>query len=135
MKRSLQITLGLLSLLPLTFGLLGLILGAGRFLPEGVVTPDLDSQYRFLSAWYLALAVIAWWIIPNIERHTTLFRIICCAVFIGGLGRLAAWYFTGEPESRFVWVMCAELLFPLLIPWQSLVARRFGGVSGQASGH
>ena len=123
MRRSLQIIIGILSLLPLTFGILGLVAGAGRFLPDGAVTPSLDSQYRFLSAWYLALAFIAWWIIPSIERHSELFRIICCAVFIGGLGRLAAWHFTGEPEFRFLVVLIAELMFPLLIPWQNSVAR------------
>lgn len=123
MKRSLQVVVALLSLLPLTFGLLGLIGGAARFLPAGVMLPDLDSQYRFMSAWYLALAVLAWWLIPNIERQTTLFRIICIAVFAGGLGRLAAWQDSGQPSLRFIIVLAAELLFPLLILWQNKVAK------------
>jgi Domain of unknown function (DUF4345) len=125
MKRALQITVALLSLLPLTFGVLGLTVGVGRFLPGAVVPPDLDSQFRFMSAWYLGLAFMAWWIIPAIERHTTLFRIICMAVFLGGLGRLTAWYFSGAPTTRFMVVMGAELMFPLLIIWQARVAKQY----------
>jgi hypothetical protein len=122
MKKALQVTVAMLSLLPLTFGLLGLFSGVGRFLPQGVPVPDLDSQFRFMSGWYLGLALIAWWMIPNIERHTALFRIICVAVFLGGIGRLAAWHASGEPSVRFLVVLAAELLFPLLIVWQSRVA-------------
>jgi hypothetical protein len=126
MKRALQVVVAILSLLPLAFGLLGLVFGVGRFLPPEQVTAGLDSQFRFLSAWYLGLAFIAWWIIPNIERHTTLFRIICVAVFLGGVGRLLAWNASGAPEMRFIVVLAAELIFPLLIPWQSAVARASG---------
>jgi hypothetical protein len=31
-----------------------------RFLPDRVVPANLDSQFRFPSAWYIELAVIAW---------------------------------------------------------------------------
>jgi hypothetical protein len=44
------------------------------------------------------LAAFAWWMIPAIERHTVLFRLVCVAV------------------------MAAELLFVTLIPWQCAVA-------------
>jgi hypothetical protein len=126
MRRSLQITIVMLSLLPLAFGLLGLFSGATRFLPAGLNLPDLDSQYRFMSAWYLSLAILAWWIVPNIERHTALFTIICIGVFLGGLGRLIAWDHSGAPSTRFVVVLVAELLFPLLIVWQRRVASKAG---------
>jgi hypothetical protein len=123
MRRSLQVVVALLSLLPLTFGVLGVLFGAARFLPDQAVPANLDSQVRFLSAWYVGLAVIAWWMIPAIEKHTTLFRIVCAAVFLGGLARLLAWYSVGAPDMRFLVVLSAELLFPLLIPWQARVAR------------
>jgi hypothetical protein len=122
-RRALQVVVALLSLLPLTFGLLGIFFGAGRFLPGEPVPANLDSQFRFLSAWYVGLAVLAWWMIPAIERHTTLFRIVCVAVFVGGLARLLAWSSVGAPDTRFLVVLSAELLFPLLIPWQARVAR------------
>jgi hypothetical protein len=122
-RRALQVVVALLSLLPLAFGSLGIVLGAARFLPGAEVPASLDSQFRFLSAWYVGLALIAWWMIPTIERQTTLFRIVCVAVFLGGLARLLAWSASGPPDARFLVVLAAELLFPLLIPWQARVAR------------
>jgi Domain of unknown function (DUF4345) len=122
-KRALQVTVAILSLLPLTFGTLGLVLGAAMYIPAEAVMPKLDSQFRFASGWDVGLAFIAWWLIPNIERHGALFKIICLAVFVGGLGRLAAWFSTGSPGAAFAVVTAVELLVPALIPWQARVAR------------
>jgi hypothetical protein len=123
MKRALQVTIAVLSLLPLTFGALGLFMGAGMYIPLEAVTPKLDSQFRFMSAWDVGLAFVVWWFIPNIERAAGLFKVVCLAVFVGGLGRLAAWFFTGSPGAAFGVVTVVELLVPMLIPWQSHVAR------------
>ena len=123
MKRALQVTLAVLSLLPLTFGTLGLFLGVGMYIPAEAATPKLDSQFRFMSGWDVGLAFVVWWFIPNIERHGGLFKLVCLAVFLGGLGRLAAWFFTGAPGAAFVAVTAVELLVPALIPWQAHVAR------------
>ena len=124
MKRALQVLIAVLSLLPLGVGTLGFILGAGLFLPTGATTPKLDSQFRFLSAWDIGLALIVWWIIPHIESQGTLFRIVCVAVFLGGVGRVLAWYLTGSPGAAFLAVTIIELLMPLLIPWQASVANQ-----------
>jgi hypothetical protein len=123
MKRALQVTIAVLSLLPLAFGMAGLFLGVGMYIRPELATPKLDSQFRFMSGWDVGLALIAWWLIPNIERHRGLFRLICLAVFLGGLGRVAAWFMTGTPGAAFGVVTAIELLVPLLIPWQSYVAR------------
>jgi Domain of unknown function (DUF4345) len=122
MKRLLQVVLAVLSLLPLTFGALGIVSGANRLMPGGMVSANLDSQFRFLSAWYLGLAVLAWWMLPQIEKHTVLFRIICGTVFLGGVARLFSFSACGMPDTRFMIVMAIELLFPLLIPMQAMVA-------------
>ena len=122
MKRALQVIVAVLSVLPLAVGALGFIFGAGLFLSAGVATPKLDSQFRFLSAWDIGLTLIVWWIIPRIEYQTALFRIVCFAVFLGGVGRVIAWYLTGSPGAAFLTVTAIELLIPLLIPWQAYVA-------------
>lgn len=121
-KRLLQITLVILSLLPLTFGLLGIIYGSERF--GTALNSNLDSQFRFLSTWYLGLTAIVWWMIPNIEKHTTLFRIICTMILIGALSRLLAINHSGMPDNRFVIVLGLELLFPLLMIWQNVVSKK-----------
>jgi hypothetical protein len=124
MKRALQMVIGALSLLPLTVGTLGFVQGAALLSSGDAITPRLDSQYRFMSAWDIGLAVIIWWIIPRIEVETTLFRIVSAAVFLGGVGRLLAWTVSGSPGWAFLAVMAVELLVPLLVPWQAYVARR-----------
>ena len=123
MKRTLQVVLSLLSLLPLVVGTLGFIYGAALFAPASGVTPKLDSQYRFVAAWDVGLALIVWWIISQIERQTTLFRLICMVVFVGGCGRVVSWFVVGSPGTLFLAVTGLELLIPLLIPWQAKVAR------------
>jgi hypothetical protein len=123
MKRALQITIAILSLLPLGVGTLGLLMGVGLYIPLEAATPKLDSQFRFMSAWDIGLAFVVWWFIPNIEHHGGLFKLVCLAVFLGGVGRLAAWFLTGSPGFAFGIVAAIELLVPVLIPWQSYVAR------------
>jgi hypothetical protein len=122
-RRTLQAVILLLSLLPLTFGTLGILFGAGRLNSGAPVSADLDSQYRFLSAWYLGLAALAWWIVPRVELQTALFRILCGAVFLGGIARLVTIQSVGWPQAQFLVVHAAELLFPLLILWQASISR------------
>jgi hypothetical protein len=129
MKRALQVVLALLSLLPLVVGTLGFIYGAALLAPAAGITPKLDSHYRFMSAWDVGLALLVWWIIPQIERQTSLFRLICIVVSVGGLGRVVAWLIVGSPGPAFLAVTVLELLIPLLIPWQARVARDASSVA------
>ena len=124
MRRALQLVVLVLSLLPLAVGTLGLLLGVEFYIPVEAANPNLDSQFRFMSGWDVGLAIIVWWIVPRIESQTTLFKIVCFAVFLGGLGRVAAWHFTGAPAVAVMAVTAIELLVPALIPWQAYVARQ-----------
>ena len=123
MKRGLQIVLGVLSLIPLIFGARNLLEGAGVFLPAEQVSAAIDSQFRFQSAYYLGLAALIWYIIPNIEKHTTLFRLIILFLFIGGLGRLYSYVTIGAPPPNMVSGMVLELCLPLLVLWQAKIAK------------
>ncbi len=123
MKLGLQIVLGILSFIPIIIGILGIMLGVGRFLPDNLITANFDSHYRYLSAYYLSLGIIAWWIIPSIEKHTTIIRILCSVIFMGGLARLISMYQVGIPDTSAVLFTCLELLFPLLSLWQARVAQ------------
>lgn len=121
-KTGLQIAMGILSLIPLYFGFLNMFLGAARFLPLEHITPALDSQFRFQSAYYLGLAMVIWWVIPNIEKHTTLFRLLIGALFLGGLARLYSYFTVGAPPTPMFAGMVLELLLPLLIIWQAKIS-------------
>ena len=79
-KKALQIVAGLLTLVPLLSGIRGLVSGIGDISSSSGIDLEtlasMDSQGRFLSIIWLGYAAIAWWIIPNIEKQTTIFRIL-----------------------------------------------------------
>jgi hypothetical protein len=105
-----------------------LLFGVEFYIPLAAANPNLDSQFRFASGWDIGLAFFVWWIVLQIEVQTSLFRIVCGAVFLGGLGRFAVWHLTGAPHLAVMAVTAIELLVPSLVPWRALVARRQSGV-------
>ncbi|MEO0928451.1 MAG: DUF4345 domain-containing protein [Cyanobacteria bacterium J06643_13] len=122
MKLGLQIVLGMLSIIPLIISILGITQGAGRLLPEDLITANFDSHYRYITGYYISLSLIAWWAIPNIEKHTAILRIICGAIFMGGIGRLLSIFQVGAPSPLAIGFTVLELLLPLLCVWQAKLA-------------
>lgn len=124
MKRGLQIFLAVFSLAPLYFGVTGVLFGAAAHMPAEAVTPDLDSQFRYLSGLYIGFAALIWWFIPNVDRHVWLFRLMTLAVFLGGLSRLYSYLTVGAPGPELVAGIAIEIALPLIIIWQTAVARK-----------
>jgi len=123
MKLGLQIVLGLLSLIPLVLGLQN-IGGGAEALAGEPVTAALDSQFRYLSTFYLALTFLIWWMIPNIERHATPLRILIGTIFLGGAARAYSLMQVGHPGPELYAGMFIEFALILVIPWQAMVAKR-----------
>ena len=124
MKRGLQVFLGVFSLIPVIFALLGFLGGAGRLSPEGV-TVDLDNQYRYFSGMYLVVAFLLWSIIPAIEKHGRTLYLISAAIFIGGLGPGGSYMTMGAPPQGLMVGMGIELVVPVIfVIWQRAVAAR-----------
>ena len=115
MKKTLQIILLVLSLIPLFFAVVGIWLGAGRWLPPEAVTPAIDNQYRYLSGFYLSLAFLIWWMVPNIEKHAAPLRLLVLAIFIGGLARAFSYVSVGVPPTVNILGMALELGAPLIL--------------------
>ena len=124
MKLGLQIILGILSLIPLMVSLSGVFAGLALRLPLEAIDASFDSQFRYITGYYLSLTLTAWWIIPNVERHRTLFRIVAGSIFFGGVGRVLSWVQVGNPGPLSVFFTGLELLFPLLAVWQSYLSKR-----------
>ena len=62
--------------------------------------------------------------IPQIEKHTGVFRILLGALFLGGVGRLISPYAVGRPSGLALIVMGVELVAPIVcIAWQARIAR------------
>lgn len=123
MKRGLQVALGIFSLIPLVFALLGFAFGAERLSPGGVTIP-LDNQYRYFSGVYLVVSFVLWAIIPTIERQGKLLGLVSLAIFIGGLGRAWSWTTLGAPEQDQLVALGIELVAPIVfVLWQRAVAK------------
>ena len=123
MKLGLQIVLGILSLIPLTFGVLGLINGAAYNMPEGGYPAALDNQLRYLSGVYILVTFLLWYAIPKIEQHGRLLAFVCAALVIGGTGRLISHFTLGPGDPNQFAGMILELGSPLFLIWQAAVAR------------
>jgi len=122
MKRSLQIVLFILSLIPLYFGLMAIIFGPAQHIDPAHVTNSLDNQYRYLGAFYLSLSFLLWWMLPNIEKHKTPLRLLVLAIFIGGLARLYSHFTVGPGLPMQTAGMALELGLPLLLIWHNKIA-------------
>jgi hypothetical protein len=123
MKRGLQLTLAILSMIPILVGIMGIVLGTSRWLPANLITPKFDSHYRYIAGYYVSLGILGLWMIPRIEKHRGLFRIICASVFMGGIGRVVSIFQVGLPGSMALFFTAFELCFPVLLFWQAKVAR------------
>jgi hypothetical protein len=127
-RRALQVTLGILSVIPFLSGLTGMLVGPA-ILPKdnSRVEPSADSEYRFINAIWFATAPLIWSAIPHIEQRTGLARSLGAAVFTGGVARLISWRTTGRPHPQFVAATVLELVgIPAVVIWQSRVAQLSG---------
>lgn len=124
-RRKLQVATATLALVPTLTGLLGM-LGLGDPIYANLGLPHdatLDSQLRFYSGVWLGLGLAAFWLLPRIERETTLFRALWLMIFIGGVGRLLSLVFAGMPFPPFIGFTVLEILgAPLFVLWQTKVA-------------
>lgn len=124
MKRGLQIILAVLSLIPLAFALMGLIGGAEMANEGGSVTAALDNQFRYLSAYYLSLFFLIWWILQDLESRGAVLRLLVLAIFLGGLARLYSYITVGPPPTRAIGGMVLELVSPILVLWHNMIAKK-----------
>jgi hypothetical protein len=130
-KRVLQTVLAILGLIPILTGGLDFVLGArslhvvGSLMPlDAVNDVVLDSEIRFLAAIWLGFGIILYWVIPAIDRQTTLFRLLMGGVFLGGIGRMSSAILVGIPPVQFLAVIVLELVgVPILILWQSTLSK------------
>lgn len=115
MKKTLQIILLILSLIPLYYGITGIMFGASQWLAAGTVTPEIDNQYRYFSGYYISLSFLIWWMLPNIEKHGTPLRLLVLALVIGGFARAYSMLTIGTPPPINIIVMALELGSPVIL--------------------
>lgn len=122
-RRSLQIAVAILSLVPIGAGLSGVIWGPGFV--DATQSVSLDSHFRYLSGLLLAIGLAYWSCVPNIAVNGGRFRLLTAIVFIGGLSRAVSLERVGLPDVPMLFGLIMELVVtPSLCLWQGLDARR-----------
>ncbi|MUK02051.1 DUF4345 domain-containing protein [Vibrio cholerae] len=107
------------------FGAYYLILGTAG-LPDteaNPVNPTLESQFRFFSA--MMVGVGAAFITIAIKfQWANMLWLVCLMVFVGGIGRVLSWAFSGTPNYIMIILMVIELAFPpALLVWHKYIAK------------
>jgi hypothetical protein len=134
-KRALQITVAVASLVPISAGAAGMLLGP-RLVGAAIVGPaDLDSHFRYLSGLLLAIGLGYASTIPRIETHGDRFLLLTVIVVLGGVGRLLSLLSVGPPSPTMTAALVMELVVtPCLALWQHRVARQAKRTGQAASG-
>lgn len=130
-RKSLQWTVFVLALIPVSAGLFGVLFGPA--LTGDRVSVSADSHFRYLSGLLLAIGIIFWSTIPAIEEKTGRFRLLTLIVVIGGLGRLIGLLLTGIPSLYMLGGLAMELVVtPIMAIWQTRVANAHAETAGVA---
>jgi hypothetical protein len=120
-RRSLQIAVAFLALVPIGAGLAGVLLGPGMVATTTSV--PLDSHFRYLSGLLLAIGLGFWSTIPRLDVQGGRFRLLTALVVVGGLGRLFGILVMGLPPAPMLFGLVMELgVTPLLCLWQVRLA-------------
>ena len=121
-RTALRILLVVLACIPLASGTAGLVLGPGSLPNAGgaVITPDIDSEYRFVNVFWLAAGVLLIWSTLDLERRRAVTRLVLALAMLGGLARLVSFAAVGAPSAVFLPVIALELVaVPLVLLWHA----------------
>ena len=123
MKIGLQIALGVFSIIPFYFAAIGVVDGTVNLSGSSEPVPAIDNQYRYVSGTYVLVTLLLWYVIPSIERHAGLLRLIVAALVIGGIGRFLSVSALGPGLDYQMAGIFIELGSPVFLLWQYLVSR------------
>jgi Domain of unknown function (DUF4345) len=120
-RKLLQIAFACAGLTLVGFGAAGVFFGANFMDLTGNVV--MDSYVRFLKGMLLAIGLIYWSSIPDIERHGERISVVTFILVLGAVPRLMAVIGHGVPTIGILIGLGGELIVaPLLWLWQRHVA-------------
>ena len=111
MELTLQVLIGIVSLICLLGGMNLLLKGAGSFLPDTVPPqPYLDNLFRFMSGIYFGLGFLLTWVVFNLHQLNQLIYFIGIVVVFSGLGRLYSKIKVGSAGKSVEKIMLFEIV-------------------------
>jgi hypothetical protein len=120
-RKLLQIAFALAGLVLVGFGFAGVFFGADFLDLSGNVV--MDSYIRFLKGMLLAIGLVYWSSIPDIERHGERISLVTFILILGAVPRLMVVIGHGVPTIGILISLAGELIAaPLLWLWQRHVA-------------
>jgi hypothetical protein len=122
--RHLTRTLYVLSVVPVVAGLATLALGADSMPAPNDAPPNVESELRFYSVWWIGAGLFLAWLAPRVEERTLELRVFCGLLFLSGLSRLFAAAATDWPSTGQLILMGVELTLPVvLVAWHARAVR------------
>ena len=105
-------------------GLRGVVQGARQVVGGGPVSANIDSEYRFYSAWYAAFGLLLLGAARRPEHEARLVRAGAGGFLLAATGRALSSRTSGPPHPLQRALMAVEfVLSAVLVPWQARVAR------------
>ena len=90
---------------------------------DGPVNATLENQFRFFAAMMIGVGA-AFVTIAIKFQWANMLWLVCLMVFIGGIGRVLSWAFSGTPHFLLIILMVVELAFPAaLLVWHRYIAK------------
>ncbi len=122
-RRTLQALLRIIGTVATLAGLRGVFQGAGEVPGGGLVSANVDSEYRFYASWYPIMGVLLLRAARRPETDTAMIRAGAAGYLLAATARGLSIRSHGLPHRSQRLLMGLELLIPaVLIPWQSKVA-------------
>ena len=109
-------------------GARGVVSGARQVVAGGPVSANVDSEFRFYSAWYAVFGVLLLGAARRPEHEGRLVRTAAAGFLLAAGGRALSARSLGPPHPLQRLLMAAELVLPaVLVPWQARVAQAAAG--------
>jgi hypothetical protein len=124
-RRALQVAVTTGSLVPISAGAGGVLMGPALLGVHAGASGDLDGHFRYLSGLLLGIGLAYMSAVPRIEHRGQRFFLLGCLVVLGGLGRLLSILLQGSASQTAIGALAMELLVtPSLTIWQLRIGRR-----------
>jgi hypothetical protein len=123
-RLTLLAALVLLGSIAVAAGSAGILLGPVLGPDTAPVGPDVDSEYRFLSAIWLSWGLALWWSSRRLHARVAVTRVLLLAAVAGGLARLVSALVVGWPNPVLRAALAVELLVvPAVVLWHAHAVR------------